>query len=100
MNLFLTNRIYPQDQAGHISIIALKSCHAPDDLSLQILIVQSKEIAQLGYKSEFGARPLKRAIQQHIIVPLSQYRLTHPQEQKIKIGWKNDKVVVKSASEN
>lgn len=40
------------------------------------------KISELGYEKEFGARPLKRAIQQYISVPLSRYMLTYP---KLKI---------------
>ncbi|MBT4856276.1 AAA domain-containing protein [bacterium] len=54
-----------------------------------------KEVAELGYSSEFGARPLKRAVQEHIIVPLSQFVLQHPTAKKIHIEWKDKKVVIK-----
>jgi ATP-dependent Clp protease ATP-binding subunit ClpB len=69
---------------------------AGQEITLKIEPSVYTEIAKLGYEPEFGARPLKRAIQQHIIVPLSQYRLAHPQEQAIELGWKNDKAVIKS----
>ncbi len=52
------------------------------------------EIAQIGYVKEFGARPLKRAIQQQIIVPLSQYILKHPDAKKITVQLKDKKIVV------
>jgi ATP-dependent Clp protease ATP-binding subunit ClpB len=35
-------------------------------------------IAQKGFVEEFGARPMKRAIKQYLIVPLSQYIIAHP----------------------
>ncbi len=54
-----------------------------------------KEIANIGYSSEFGARPLKRAIQEHIIVPLSQFILKNPLAKKINIEWKDKKAVIK-----
>ena len=43
------------------------------------------QMAELGYVPELGARPLKRAIQQSIIVPISQYLLQHPETKKIKV---------------
>ena len=41
------------------------------------------EIADRGYVPELGARPLKRAIQQYITVPISHYLLQHPEAKKI-----------------
>ncbi|OGB97162.1 ATP-dependent chaperone ClpB [candidate division TM6 bacterium RIFCSPHIGHO2_12_FULL_36_22] len=54
-----------------------------------------KEIAKIGYSDEFGARPLKRAIQEHIIVPLSQHILKNPLAKKIHVEWKDNKIDVK-----
>ncbi len=52
------------------------------------------KIATLGYEKEFGARPLKRAIQQYITVPISQYLLKHPDAKNISLGVKNDAIVI------
>lgn len=49
-----------------------------------------KKLAQIGYVPEFGARPLKRTVQQHITVPLSQHLLKHPDTKKFNISIKND----------
>lgn len=51
-------------------------------------------IAKEGYEPEFGARPLKRAIQQLLIVPTSRYLLMHPDTKMITIDCKNDKMIV------
>ena len=53
------------------------------------------EVAKRGYVPEFGARPLKREIQRDVIVPLSQFRLTHPDKKDISISWKDDKAIIK-----
>lgn len=42
-------------------------------------------VAQLGYEPSFGARPLKRAIEQYITIPVSHYLLTHPETTHIVI---------------
>lgn len=63
-------------------------------INLNIQSSVLSKIAQLGYEKEFGARPLKRAIQQYIIVPLSHYILQHPDEKNIKIGIKQDKIEI------
>lgn len=51
-------------------------------------------IAQRGYEPELGARPLKRAIQNDIVVPLSQYLLQHQGTKAIAVGFKNDQIVI------
>lgn len=54
-----------------------------------------EKIADLGYEKEFGARPLKRAIQTYISVPVSQYLLKHPDVTSLKIELKDDKIIIK-----
>jgi ATP-dependent Clp protease ATP-binding subunit ClpB len=51
-------------------------------------------IAELGYEKEFGARPLKRAIQQYIIVPLSKYLIQNSDAKKINLKLKNKKIEI------
>lgn len=51
-------------------------------------------IAHEGFQQEFGARPLKRAIQQYIVVPVSQYLLAHPDVKEIHVDYKNDTMVI------
>jgi ATP-dependent Clp protease ATP-binding subunit ClpB len=53
-----------------------------------------KDIAQKGYEKEFGARPLKRAIQRSIIVPISQFMLKHPDKKEISVKLKDGTIVV------
>ncbi len=55
-----------------------------------------KEIAQQGYIKEYGARPLKRTIQQRIIVPISQYLLKHPESKTLSVSLKNGSIVISS----
>ena len=51
-------------------------------------------ISKEGYEPEFGARPLKRAIQQLVVVPTSRHILMHPDAKKITIDAKDDKIVI------
>ena len=53
-----------------------------------------KKISELGYQKEYGARPLKRAIQRYITVPLSQFLLNNPDLKKAEIMLKGDAIVV------
>jgi len=52
------------------------------------------EVAQQGYEPEFGARPLKRAIQRAIVVPISQYLLQHPDTKEITLSLKNNAITI------
>ncbi len=52
------------------------------------------KLAQEGYAKEYGARPLKRAIQSEISVPISQYMLKHPDTQMITMGVRNDNITI------
>ncbi len=52
------------------------------------------KIAELGYEKEFGARTLKRAVQQYISVPLSQHLLKHPEEKALKVDLKKDAIEI------
>ena len=51
-------------------------------------------IAEHGFVQEFGARPLKRAIHQYIVVPVSQHLLQFPDTKKISIDCTDDKITV------
>lgn len=52
------------------------------------------EIAHRGYVPELGARPLKRAIQQYITVPISHFLLKNPEARKIAITCKKDEGII------
>ena len=52
------------------------------------------ELARLGYVKEFGARPLKRAIQHYLISPLATKILEHPEKKKFEVDYKKDKFVI------
>ena len=47
-------------------------------------------ICQHGYVPEFGARPLKRAIQEYLVQPLSKELLQHPDKHVFECSLKND----------
>jgi len=70
-----------------------KRMHAKDiDVSISDKALDF--IALQGFQQEFGARPLKRAIQQFIVIPTSQYLLQHPDVKTISIDYKDDKIVI------
>jgi ATP-dependent Clp protease ATP-binding subunit ClpB len=51
-------------------------------------------VGEQGYNKEFGARPLKRAIQRLISVVVSQYLLKHPDTKELHLTVKDGTIVV------
>ena len=51
-------------------------------------------IADKGFIEEFGARPMKRAIKQYLMVPISQHILKHPKEKHMTADVENDVIVI------
>jgi ATP-dependent Clp protease ATP-binding subunit ClpA len=63
-----------ESQIGRIVEIQLERLSkrlAQQQLSLQVDAAAKKLIAMEGYDPQFGARPLKRAIQEHLLDPLA-----------------------------
>ena len=77
-----------------MQLIELKECLLTQGFELEIAPTVITKIAELGFSQEFGARPLKRAIQQYIIVPLSQAILKHPDHKKLTVQVSSDKITV------
>lgn len=59
------------------------------------------ELASVGYDSEFGARPLKRAITRLVINPLSTKILANEVQEgeSVTLGWKENELTVKKLAE-
>lgn len=88
-----------QEDVAHIAQIQineLKTRLLDRNVMLTVEPAVIEKIAELGYVKEFGARPLKRAIQDYISVPLSQYLLEHLDAKNVKVVMKKDEIVVTS----
>ena len=68
------------------------------DITLELTEAAKEKIADLGYDPEYGARPLRRAIQKHIEDRLSEEWLkgTIAKGQKVSVDVENDEFVVKA----
>jgi ATP-dependent Clp protease ATP-binding subunit ClpB len=78
-----------------IQLEKLKKRLAQQQLTLDVDTAAKKVLAQEGYDPQFGARPLKRAVQEHILNPLS-LRLLEGEFKpgdKIKVSAKGDELV-------
>lgn len=54
-------------------------------------------LAEHGYEPELGARPLKRAIQNDLMVPISQFLLQHQHERNIHAKVKDKQIIIEKA---
>jgi ATP-dependent Clp protease ATP-binding subunit ClpB len=77
-----------------IQINALKNRLLEKHITLSIDDDVIAHLAQEGYSPEFGARPLKRVIQQQVMVPISQHLLKHPEEKNISLKLKAGKITI------
>ncbi len=86
-----------QDDVKKIALLQLKELEkrlADREVSCTFTDAAVNEIAQLGYEPEFGARPLKRAIQQYIATPIAQELLKNSFAKDVHVDYKNSKFVI------
>lgn len=90
------NRLSEKNVANiaEIQLNELKQRSAAQGITLKISDAVVKKMAEEGYEPEFGARPLKRAIQRLITVPLSQFLLQHPEQKSISVDVKKNVIVI------
>ena len=67
---------------------------AQNNITLTVTQAAVSALADRGYEKEFGARPLKRALQQYISVPISQQLLKNPEQRVLTVDYKNDSFIV------
>ncbi|MBM3894599.1 AAA family ATPase [Candidatus Dependentiae bacterium] len=68
---------------------------AEKQITLSVSPEAKTMICDLGYIPEFGARPLKRAIQEYIVQPLSKELLSNPEKHSFSCTKNGDLVVIK-----
>ena len=83
------------EKIAHIKIKELENRLKEKNIKFDISTKAIKELAERGYSPEFGARPLKRVIDQFVMVPISQYLLKNPKAKEIKVDLKDKEITVK-----
>jgi ATP-dependent Clp protease ATP-binding subunit ClpB len=91
------NRITKEmlEKITHIQLQDLTRRLQEKHMKLTVSEAAIKEIAERGYSEEFGARPLKRAIQEFITIPVSQFILKNPTTKEITVDYKKDTFEIK-----
>lgn len=88
--------LLPEDMEHivRVQLSALYKRMAEEKVALNVTNAAIKKLAVIGYIKEFGARPLKRAIQHHVISSLAIEMLKNPEKKSFEIDVKNDRFVV------
>ena len=85
----------PSAKIAKIEVGKLERRLAEKNITLTISESAIKKLAELGYSKEFGARPLKRTVQQYLIIPISQHILKNPNTKNISGEIKDGKIEIK-----
>jgi len=95
-SIIFFNRL-SEDSVARIATINLEDLKkrlAQQEIKLTITDRVAKELAKTSYTPEYGARPLKRAIQKEVVAPLAQYRLKNPDKHTITVDAKDGIVTI------
>lgn len=82
------------EQIAELQIRELKQRLAERNITISFDKEVTQLLAERGYQKEFGARPLKRALQEYITAPLSRFLLENPDASEVKIKVKNNSIVI------
>jgi len=82
------------EKIAHIQSASIINRLKEKHITLTISSTAIGELAKLGYVKEFGARPLKRVIQDYVMVPVSQFILKNPDAKKIDVDYKKDEFTI------
>lgn len=63
-------------------------------IELKVTASAVAKLSELGYIKEYGARPLKRAVQQYVTNPLAVEMLKHPEKKLFTVDVKGDGLVI------
>ncbi len=89
-------KLTPSDvkQIAQLQINELAQRLAERSVQLDISQEAIAHIAELGYSPDLGARPLKRAITNHITVPISQFLLKTPDAKIVHVEMKKGQLTI------
>jgi ATP-dependent Clp protease ATP-binding subunit ClpE len=90
-----------EDNLVQIVDILFKEVHnnlKDQRITLQITDEAKKRLARMGYSSAFGARPLRRVIQEHVEDQIADLLLDDVDVKSIVVDVKDDKIIVESAT--
>ncbi len=88
--------LQPEDML-HIVQVQLKGLFArlhKKGVQLRVAPAAMQKLADLGYVQEFGARPLKRAVQHYLVSPLAVAMLKQPEKKSFAVELEGEQLVI------
>lgn len=80
-----------------IMIDELDTTIAEQEMKIQITAEAKEKLADLGYHPAFGARPLRRAIQEHIEDGITDFMFDHPDVKSLRAVVEENRIIIKEA---
>ncbi|MDQ0162250.1 ATP-dependent Clp protease ATP-binding subunit [Aeribacillus alveayuensis] len=89
----------PLEQKDLVKIVELMLNELQETLADQQITVEmtneaKQKLAEIGYHPDFGARPLRRAIQEHVEDQIADVLLDHPDKKNLTVKVDNNQIVV------
>jgi ATP-dependent Clp protease ATP-binding subunit ClpB len=83
-------------QIATLEFATIKNRLKEKQIALAITQQAVDHICTQGYIPEFGARPLKRAIHNDIVVPIAQFLLQNPDAKQLIVDYNDNAIIIKS----
>ncbi|WP_423409857.1 AAA family ATPase [Heyndrickxia sp. MSNUG] len=82
-------------QIVELMLAELKNTLKEQKIRLEVSIEVKEKLAELGYHPAFGARPLRRSIQEQLEDSIADFILDKPDENELTAVIENDKITIK-----
>lgn len=69
---------------------------AEQQMKIDVDAAVKEKLAEIGFNPQFGARPLRRAIQKHIEDAIADFMIDHPNASHLKAVVENDQITIQS----
>lgn len=83
-------------QIVELMLAELQTTLKDEGIQLEVSQEAKEKLAEIGYHPSFGARPLRRAIQEHIEDQVADLLLDQDEVKKIQITVENERIVARS----
>ncbi|MBT2683599.1 ATP-dependent Clp protease ATP-binding subunit [Bacillus sp. ISL-37] len=82
-------------QIVDLMLVELKNTLSEQNISLEVETEVKEKLAELGYHPAFGARPLRRSIQEQLEDSIADFILEEPDAVELQAIFENEEIVIK-----
>jgi ATP-dependent Clp protease ATP-binding subunit ClpE len=82
-------------QIVDLMLVELKNTLSEQNISLEVEVEVKEKLAELGYHPAFGARPLRRSIQEHLEDSIADFILEDTDAVELKAAIENEEIIIK-----